>query len=439
MIFGSEIIREPKFKIMKTKLTQLVCGMFLLLPAFLGAQWGQVRFDQHNVFTKVFEATTNTVFVIGYEPMQYNYFLVRSNDGGANWDSIPLNSPGDTIVPLELFFTDINNGFIGGVKNTTVPVILKTTDNGTTWSDITPPNTTGLPFSSIHFVNPQTGFASDGPILYLTTNGGSTWTMQNPAFEIVDLVFDNATTGYASAYTSTANNALVMKTTDGGVTWSQVLNDFTPNAFVSMFTKLDFVTPTTGFTTFMYSNRLYHTADAGATWDTIVVDSVDWIVDFDFDTPLRGHVLSGFGEIFATNDGGLTWALEYATEWGLYGPSIYLYSIAFVDGVGYVAGTSGLIKRHDELTSVGEISATGNISIFPNPLSGAQNLSVAVRDISGNCVVQIVNTAGQVVSQRSVVANQLVTFPELTLPAGLYFVNVLSAEKLVTEKLIITE
>ena len=80
---------------MKTiKMYLIVFATFLLMPVLLKAQqWRVVRWDSINTFSKVFAATPHTVFVVG------NWqFVIRTNDGGTIWDSIPVNM----IFPLNM-------------------------------------------------------------------------------------------------------------------------------------------------------------------------------------------------------------------------------------------------------------------------------------------------------------------------------------------------
>src|ERR1700741_3472417 len=120
----------------KTNFLLLLTAIFML-PVVLKAQWNHVRFDQSNIFRKVFAVTANDAFALGTGPITGEYFMIRTGDGGATWDSIAINNS-STYEPTELFFKDINNGFMGGTKNNATQALLRTTDNGTTWTEITP-------------------------------------------------------------------------------------------------------------------------------------------------------------------------------------------------------------------------------------------------------------------------------------------------------------
>ena len=249
-----------------TKINSAVFVTLLLLPAFLKAQWHTVRFDSTNTFTKVFSVTPNTTFVIGREPIKSEPFILRTNNGGTIWDSIPLNTPGNFYAISELFFIDKDNGFIGGNNNDTNQVLFKTVNNGNTWIDISPNPTSSSypPIGSINFIDPQNGFVSDGTNLYTTTNGGTTWTSTLLPFEINDLFFTDINNGYACGHLSSSSSypsGIVMKTSDGGQNWNPLLSVNEPNLFVSSFGKLDFVNSNIGFTEL--SHKLYRTQNGG--------------------------------------------------------------------------------------------------------------------------------------------------------------------------------
>ncbi len=426
---------------MKKKSTFLfIITAIFMLPVFLKAQWNHSLSDPFNTFHKVFAVTANDAFVYGTSNAAGEYFLRRTSDGGLNWDSINININA-TYQPTEIFFRDPVNGFLGGAKNNTNQVLLKTVDNGTTWTEITPDPASTEYISAIYFLTPLSGFAASATMFYTTTNGGATWTSQPTLFSINHIHFTNMNNGTVSV-TST-NTGAMMKTTDGGATWSLLFSASDPNNFVNMFSKHDVIGSGVMYTSLEFTNKLFRTLDAGATWDTIVVDSVLSIQDFQFTTPLLGHVLSTYGQLFVTEDGGQTWALEYATAWGFYGPSIYFYSISFVEETGYVVGTSGLIKKHDATIGMEDIQNNSpGFTIYPNPLAGTQDLFIQTEENSDDCVITIVNAIGQTIFNKKIAKSQtgsLITLSGLNLPAGVYSVSVETKEKRCTEKLMIAE
>jgi len=428
---------------MKTINSLFMVAALTMAPAFVNAQWSAIRFDQHNNFNKVHAVNGNNAFFVGQDQMTYDNFFMRSNDGGGTWDSIPLTVGADNFQMTEVFFVDMNNGFLGGRKNNVNQSLKKTIDNGTTWTDITPDPSQVEPISAVYFVNASQGFATCGTTFYATSNGGTTWASSTLTFIPSDLNFLNANVGYASG-TFGSNIAVVMKTIDGGVTWTQSLLAQDVNMFVANNALLNVVDANVAFTAMEWTNKLFRTVDGGATWDTMICDSVLQISDFHFNSADSGHVLSAYGQLFSTTDGGLTWALQYATEWGFYGPSIYLNSLCFSDGIGYVCGSSGLIKRFDvDISGIaGHQVETGSMNVFPNPCYGMQNLSIETNGMSGDASLLIMNNLGQVVYTENVTNienKRLITVSALNLAAGTYTVMLSGEKQKQTARVVIAE
>ncbi|MDX5321512.1 MAG: YCF48-related protein, partial [Bacteroidota bacterium] len=146
-----------------------------------------------------------------------NGHLFRTLDGGMNWDSIYTGSSGSLFT---LQFVTSRIGFLGGDNGT----MLKSTDSGKVWTSATTglPSGSGIQVHSLNFVDSLTGFASVGNQIFKTTNGGQSWNALTPSFVVTykDLFFLNKDTGFACGV---AGVTFVIRTTDGGQTWQQVL------------------------------------------------------------------------------------------------------------------------------------------------------------------------------------------------------------------------
>jgi hypothetical protein len=231
--------------------------------------------------------------------------------------------------------------------------------------------------------------------------------------------------GYASG-TDNTSNAVIMQTHNGGATWSNLLSQHDPNLFVSDFIREDILPNNVLVTAMQNTNRIYKSADGGATWTTITVDSIYTIHDFQFTTDLIGHVLSDFGQIYVTEDGGQTWHLEYATAWGVYGPSIYLYSISFVEETGYTAGTSGLVKKHTVTTGIQEAvhPVVGGISVYPSCYSWGMALTINLKENFYGGKLNIYSADGkEMYSQEVSKEEPFIELQNLYWPAGVYYVS----------------
>ena len=412
------------------------CLLFILtvlLPEMVTAQWNMVRFDTHNYFTKAYTVTPNNAVVTGLDAGTGS-FLLRSNNGGLSWDSIALNLTGNYQLH-DLFFTDINNGYAGGLKNAN-EALIKTSDNGSTWSEITPDPLSSNPITSISFIDPQNGFVAGQSSIYKTIDGGVNWTSVSPGFAISDISFLDMINGYACGEANT--NAIVMKTNDGGQTWSNLLTVTSPLVFVNNMEKLVVVNQNIIFSSFQYLNTLYRTINGGLSWDTITLPLIYAIQDYDFVDANIGHVLSSMGEIFGTIDGGLTWNLEYAVASGAYGPSVFLNSISFSGTTGYVCGSNGLIKKYSVSTGIDDHNLAESVSLYPNPVSASNILYI--NGITGSCTIEILNKFGQMVlKQNGKTEENQVMLNKIKLQAGVYTINIYNNKTRYTGKLVIVD
>ena len=166
--------------------------------------------------------TKSTGYSVGESGETY-----KTTDAGANWT---LNVTGTSDYLCSIFFNEVNTGYAGGWGN----ALLKTTNGGTTWTTLT----TGLPstfqsrIQSIYFLNAATGYISGGDpyntnansFIMKTTDGGSTWTnLVHPATQnnLSDIYFTDANIGYCIGGSVSANTSTILKTTDGGSNWTE--------------------------------------------------------------------------------------------------------------------------------------------------------------------------------------------------------------------------
>jgi photosystem II stability/assembly factor-like uncharacterized protein len=130
-------------------------------------------------------------------------------------------------------FTDPGHGWVAGVGR-----IMATTDGGASW---TRQYAGPADLDQVDFIDPQHGWAAGGGSLLRTTDGGANWTaLAEPCQGDLDSVhFISPALGYAVAaaagnqgggqsiaggpYTTAIGGSL-LRTTDGGATWSPVAN-----------------------------------------------------------------------------------------------------------------------------------------------------------------------------------------------------------------------
>jgi len=157
---------------------------------------------------------TDLIFIDETEGFAISNFgnIIKTTDGGNNWEQ--LLSPVNFFLK-KIQFTDDQSGYIIGGDDTG-GYLLKTTNGGQTWQVInlhTPDK--GIP-TGMFFLNNKTGFISGEKLFRKTSDGGQTWTdVIDPFSEnISDISFRNGNEGYA-----TSDNGKYYKSADGGKTW----------------------------------------------------------------------------------------------------------------------------------------------------------------------------------------------------------------------------
>lgn len=140
-----------------------------------------------------FFATTDRI-----SPTESVYSILKTTDFAQTFTTVYMDTmTGVTAynnrVISKIHFIDNTNGFAVGGNG----MFMKTTDGGNTWnrSFITPFNQ----LTSVHFVNPTTGYVNNAGGIYKTIDGGNSWNIQqvNPISTIHKITFVNDTLGFA--------------------------------------------------------------------------------------------------------------------------------------------------------------------------------------------------------------------------------------------------
>jgi photosystem II stability/assembly factor-like uncharacterized protein len=247
-------------------------------------------------------------------------YVIKSVDGGKTWNII-YNAPG--IWLNDLSFTSTFHGWVVGDDG----LILRTTNGGDTWTDLSWSNSRQL--SSVYFQTELNGLIGAVGVIFSTSDGGSSWTETTPifynTFERIDFV-DNLI-GYSSGWNG------LYKTSNGGNNWSRCPL-WISQAYSSQYKDFHFINGDLGW---MVGSQevVDHTQDGGQTMiqqrggihPTYTLNAVE------FTDSKTGWAAGTRGRIIYTTTGGNNW--EYLSH----GPVNDLYAIQFSDTLnGYAAG-----------------------------------------------------------------------------------------------------
>ncbi len=233
-----------------------------------------------------------------------------TSDGGRDWTLVSAAQGGIASLsglPLSgyvhsMFFLSRDTGFIGLDRGG----IYMTRDGGASWQAVFGlplPTASGQAFS-VGFSDSEHGWlvAGDGPPLYTTADGGLTWQLVYPPLSPSTAIsFLSSQFGYAAGWTY--DGATVMRTTDGGTTWTA-----TGNAPVSL-TALEVLGPSELLA--LGQADLYLSLDGGRTWRMTSFAHGWYPAALGMASPERGWVI-GYSpasgrQLFGTRNGGATW------------------------------------------------------------------------------------------------------------------------------------
>jgi hypothetical protein len=309
-------------------------------------------------------------------------------------------------------------------------------------------NVGGFDPTDIFFINKDTGWVSDnvsglGAGLIKTTNGGLNWTQQlNSSFQPSRLFFINKDTGW-----SVCNSNKIYRTTNGGGNWNLLYT------FQALVVSLYYSSNDTGWVVGGRNNgrNLLRTVDGGSTWDSVNCSKQFGIASIFMKLNTRGWVATGPNIIYATQDG-YNWGSQFS-------PSFILNSIQFVDTSKGWAGGTILIRTDDgggAINPVKQISnevptnyklyqnypnpfnpntiikyqiinLSPNVSIGDNKYQRTSKIKITVFDVTGKVIQTLVN-------EEQSAGTYEVDFSGEGLASGIYFYTLIIDEKVIDSK-----
>lgn len=239
--------------------------------------------------------------------------VVRTSDGGRSWQRqlVDTNS-----WFYDVFFLDDQTGWVCGYEG----LVLKSTDAGSTWKrQLTAVRS---PLIQIQFIDKERGWAmgEDGRILR-TTNGGTHWEPKRILAKgrLCCLDFSTGSSGWI-----VGEDGEAYRTRDGGLKWESVapsLNSVLPKAAIGsvrIARAVKFLNSRLGFICVNIVAKdgsearnegiLLKTTDGGDSWTTVILPDDSRLIGAWFVTAENMWIVAEFGQrLLHTLDGGRTW------------------------------------------------------------------------------------------------------------------------------------
>lgn len=310
----------------------------------------------------------------------YNGFILRTIDGGFNWEESDLKIPhhlfrisffntlyGWIVGQFGLIYRTIDGGdsWVSQKKGRTVDFrglssldghsgwavgsegsILHTIDGGNSWHESSIHENRS--FSAVHMIDDKNiiiaGAVTEGvppaPIFsrtgvaHITHDGGQTWIIQtfDSSLGFNSISFPSADVGWL------VGNGFVYKTMNSGKTWK--VHHAIQNGY---WTNVQFVDESTGWLLGSLDTTIYCTVDSGKTWSNYLIHEGAAITSMFFINKKTGWVVGDYRDgnnLFKTDDGGQTWLHQETSE------TCHLNAVYFTDEqTGWCVGYNYLESR----------------------------------------------------------------------------------------------
>lgn len=327
--------------------------------------------------------------------------IIHTTDGGKSW-TVQGSKSADDIASV--FFIDRNLGWASAQNYLTPPFgthLLKTTNEGTNW-DTVPFPYPDVFINCIWFRDPMNGWMAGSPNAILkTTDGGSTWTRaaidtSTLAFmPVMRIKFYDEKWGYACGGIHDVAG-VIWRTNNGGDLWYAIDPSDAPADEIyelHLFDSLK-VLGAGGDPDFSGGVAMISTKDGGLNWDYKETGFQGNAFDIDFRNDKEAWAPLGPQRQFIfSKDSGITWKLIPTPD------STWIYTMAFTDSLhGFAAGRYGaMLKFKPEITGSVEPGTELNkngITLYqnyPNPANSSTTIKFKVPSTGKfqNTVIQI--------------------------------------------------
>lgn len=433
--------------------------LFVLAVAFLFAantysQWtycnGSAGMTGLGTNPGIYCLDGNTAIVVGGvtgAPKVY-----KTTNGGVNFVNASGNLSGGEIYAGCII--DANTFLVGDGPASGTANIKRTSDGGTTWTTVLTTGGAGGFFNGIvkaatnpNFIVAQSDAFAGTAAMFVTTNGGLNWTLQNmtgvgftigslPAVFCIDNQF------YGSG-ASTAPRIGV--TTNGGTSWTGYPISVT-GTFTSGVAFNNNKTNGLGISSASYPN-ISRTTNGGVNWTTLstggtgssTLNVLRWAPGTDI-----CYLATSLGIMVTTNNGTSFSSMTTSSITGFMDISVQV-----VGGniVGFAVANDGSVVKLSTPVAVDPTNTTTPSTFaleqnYPNPFNPSTTIKYSV-PVSGNVSIKVYNSIGvevmTVVNGNHVAGNYVENVDLSGLSSGIYFYTLTSGDFKDTKKMMLVK
>ena len=271
----------------------------------------------------------------------FTFTTIQSIHAQAGWNPLKSGSANDLVA---VYFTSAERGFIAGDKG----YFAQTTDGGRTWTKQTIDTTDDI--NEIYFRNDKNGYVVAGKKMFLTDDAGRSWreikiydpkNFRNATPEFLSVRFADKKRGLIVGSLLNKEedviDSLVMRTDDGGETWTRIIVPSKLELF-----HLDFVNSSRGWIV-GDKGLILTTQDGGVNWRKQTSGTTNSLYNVDFRDSSEGYAVGGKGVILRTENGGDTWETVKTNF-----PNTFLRVDFADDKNGWIVGYGGSILRSSD-------------------------------------------------------------------------------------------
>jgi photosystem II stability/assembly factor-like uncharacterized protein len=363
---------------------------------------------------------------LGWAANGYNAAVFKTIDGGYTWTE-QLNNTilGSNHYFRNIEFLDENIGFLGTLNGK----FYKTTDGGANWAEViitpNPPAICGIDAVGASTIYACGAYFEPAHIIK-SIDSGVTWTytdMSAHANALVEITFLDELNGFAAGRNNTG--AVVLKTNDGGATWSTIYNATIPGEYIwklqvlesntdAIFGSLYASTPNPG--------KLIKSLDGGVTWTVYNAPETD-IEAVGFISETKGWMGGHNTGFFETLDGGATWT-DLTIGGNLNRIFIMSNSLAYASGSSIYKYTSETLSTN---TSETITKKDLDIKLTENPVGKVLELTINF-NAHDNLLIDLYDSSGKFIQQltRDIIRDTTIktySFPVEVLTPGTYILN----------------